>query len=174
MTPRRRPLRTLLGVALGLSIGVTVGCLEDEGFVGEYAVEVCRMVRDCGRELTLPGADEPLPADSFCESMVEAHYASCSASCNFRRSKARRCLRRLRENECAEDVATTPEGEPADETIPLVCDAVFDECEGGEDQEIQCAAPRGCSVAGRSGAGAGAGALSLLGLLVLGWRRRRA
>jgi hypothetical protein len=169
MAPRRRPLRTLLGAALGLSIGITAGCLEDEDFVAEYAVEVCRMVRDCGRELTLPNADAPLPANELCESMVEAHYASCGTSCNFRRNKARRCMRRLRENECAEHILTTPEQEPADEMIPLVCDEVFSECEGGEDQNQQCAAPRGCSVADRSGASA-----LLLGLFVLGWRRRRA
>jgi MYXO-CTERM domain-containing protein len=171
MAPRRRPLRTLLGAALGLSIGVTVGCLEDEDFVGEYAVEVCRMVRDCGRELTLPNADAPLPATAACESLIEAHYDSCGASCNFRRAKARRCLRRLRENECAEDIVTTPEGDPADETIPWVCDDVFSECEGGEDQDQQCTAPRGCSVGGRSGAGASV--LWILGLLGLGATRRR-
>lgn len=169
MAPRRRPLRTLLGVALGLSIGITVGCLEDEDFVAEYAVEVCRMVRECGRELSLPNADEPLPASELCESMVQAHYDSCGGSCHFRRNKARRCLRRLRGNECKDGVLSDENG-VEDESIPLVCSEVFSECEGGEDHDQQCAAPRGCSVGDRSGTGA----LSLLGLLALGWRRRRA
>lgn len=173
MAPRRRPLRTLLGAALGLSIGITVGCLEDEDFVGEYAVEVCRMVRDCGRELSLPDADEPLPATDACEAMVEAHYSSCGSSCNFRRNKARRCLRRLRGNECADGVITNEDGDVADESIPLVCSEVFSECEGGEDHDLQCAAPRGCAVSGHPGAGAGAGALWLLGLVGLAARRRR-
>lgn len=153
--------RVLLGSALGLAAGVTVGCLQDEDFVAEYATEVCRMARDCGRELYLPGEEQPLPATEACESMIIAHYDTCRADCEFERAKARRCLRRLRNNECNTQ-------DDSDEAIPLVCDAVFQPCSGGADQELDCGAPR-CSVGGS----AGAGALPLLGLLLLGLRRRR-
>jgi MYXO-CTERM domain-containing protein len=160
----------LLGAALGLGMGVTLGCMQDEDFVPEFAAEVCRMVRDCGRELRLPNETDPLPATAECEALVEAHYSACGDSCFFRRNKARRCLRRLRNNECSVDDPATPQEEVGDESIPWVCDDVFSECEGGEDQAQQCAAPHGCAVSGRSGAGA----LPLIGLLLLGtWRRRR-
>ena len=166
----RRTLRMLLGASLGLGLGMTLGCIEDEDFVSEYATEVCRLVRDCGRELRLPDQTDPLPATAACETLVEAHYSACGDSCNFRRGKARRCLRRLRNNECtSDDPALEDEG---DEAIPLVCDDVFNQCEGGLDQEDQCISPHGCTVSGR--AGASAGLLWMLALVGLGARGRRA
>ncbi len=173
MARRGRSLRMLLGMALGLSMGVTVGCLQDEDFVGEYATELCGMVRDCGVELTLPNATEPLPATSMCEALIEAHYSTCASDCFFRRSKARRCLRRLRDNQCTgEDEPGTLDTVARDADIPGVCHDVFGECDGGFDQEDQCAAPTTtCSVTGRGGASSLS--LPFLGLLLLGLRRRR-
>jgi len=201
----------LVGSALGLATGITLGCLQEDDFVSEYAAEVCRMVRDCGRELHLPGSSDVLPATGDCEAIVRAHYSSCGSSCVFNRDKARRCLRRLRDNHCpagddgtaTDGTGTVGTGDDAvgDETagdgtatdgtasdgtasddgagglnsdifgdglIPIVCSAVYEQCSGGEDQDTRCSAPSGCSI----GSGAGGGWLALLGLVLLGTRRR--
>ncbi|MCX4248074.1 hypothetical protein [Paraliomyxa miuraensis] len=167
---------SVMGLAAGgLVAGVLAGCLyHEEDFVAEYAVEVCRMVRECGRELHLPGESELLPATSACEGMIEAHYSTCISGCNYRPAKARRCLRRLRDNECEGEVVTADpdDDHDGDETIPLVCDFVFNECEGGDDQEIQCMSPNGCAVGERPGEGWLLG-LGLLGLWWVGRRRAR-
>ena len=165
--------RTLVGSALGLVTGSAIGCYlhDEEDFVVEYAVEVCRMVRDCGRSLHLPGETDTLPATSACEDLVEAHYSTCTSSCDYRPSKARRCLRRLRDNECGKVVTGggPNDEDKGDETIPLVCDDVFEQCEGGEDQAQLCNSPSGCAVGGRPGEGS----WLALGLLVLGLGARR-
>lgn len=174
MARRRWRLYGLLGSAFAM--GATLGCLEDDDFVDEYAVEVCRMVRDCGRELYLP--DDPadltdqrqlLPATAECEVMIEAHYSTCRADCQFHRGKARRCLRRIRENVCG-STNPDPSDENPDDDIALVCGQVFEECAGGPDQDEQCGRPS-CSVGASSQAGAGM--LWMLGLLGLGARGRR-
>lgn len=166
-----RSQRRLQRVALGLAVGMFAGCLyQEEDFVAEYAVEVCRMVRDCGRELSLPGQSDPLPATAECEAVIEAHYSTCASSCEYRPPKARRCLRRLRNNECKGEVTTADpnDNEGGDELIPVVCSFVFEQCESPE-QEDHCASVNGCSVGGRPGEGS----LLALGLLVLGLGARR-
>lgn len=175
MERRRWRLYGLLGSALAM--GVTLGCLEDDDFVAEYATEVCRMVRDCGRELYLPDdpsdlTDEPqrLPATIECEGMMEDHYSVCQSDCQFHRGPARRCLRRLRENVCNPESSNDPSDENPDDDIALVCGQVFEECAGGPDQDQQCGRPS-CSVGASSQAGAGV--LWMLGLLGLGARGRR-
>lgn len=158
-------------------MGVTLGCLQEDDFVDEYAVEVCRMVRDCGRALYLP--DDPgdldsdrvrLPATAECEPMIEAHYSVCRSDCRFNRAKARRCLRRIRENVCNPENGSDPSDEYPDDDIALVCGQVFDDCAGGPDQDQQCGAPS-CSVGASSRASAGL--LWMLALLGLGTRARR-
>lgn len=174
MARRRWRLYGLLGSAFAM--GVTLGCLEDDDFVAEYATEVCRMVRDCGRELYLPvDPSEPaaqrvlLPATGECEMMIEAHYSTCRSDCQFHRGKARRCLRRIRENVCDTE-NPDPSDENPDDDIALVCGQVFEECAGGPDQDEQCGRPS-CSVGASSQAGASV--LWMLGLLGLGARGRR-
>lgn len=157
-------VRMLGGSALGLLVGTSVGCLfQEDEFVTEYAAEVCRLVRECGRELRLPGESEPLPSTSACEDRIEAHYASCTAGCDYIPRKARRCLRRLRDNEC-----NNPSGTVDDETIPIVCNDVFRECQDDEQAQM-CRAPSGCSI----GDPRGSGSVLALGLLVLGLGARR-
>lgn len=163
-------MRARWGMGLGLTLGILVGCTVEEDFVAEYATEVCRMVRECGRDLHLPGESASLPSTSECESMIEAHYGTCISRCNFRSAKARRCLRRLRNNECHGEVMTADPDDNlhADEAIPVVCDFVFNEC-GGDDEDIQCMSPNNCAVGERPGEGS----LVALGLLVLGVSARR-
>lgn len=168
MKPGARLLRARWGSALGLGLGVLAGCLhQEEEFVAEYAAEVCRIVRDCGRELHLPGEDETLPNNAFCEGRVEAHYSTCASGCEYLPAKARRCLRRLRDRDCDPNEGML--GDRSEDSIPLVCDEVFEQCEGGEDQDSLCASPLGCAVGGRPGEGW----FLALGLVVLGLGARR-
>lgn len=168
MQSRGRRLRVLLGTTLGLATGVTLGCLQGEDFVSEYAVEVCRMVRDCGTELHLPKQTEMLPATSECEAIVETHYYTCDEGCQLDRTNARRCLRRLRDNQCDPETGTISGEVQGDEAIPWICRSVYEECNGGDAQRNQCSAPSNCSVGGRPGDRA----LCMVVLLVLGARRR--
>jgi hypothetical protein len=168
MPSRQRSLHALLGATLGLATGVTLSC-EQGDFVTEYAAEVCRMVRDCGIELHLPKQTETLPATSECEVVVETYYLACDAGCQLDRAKARRCLRRLRDNECDPETGTISGEVQRDEAIPQVCSEVYEVCNGGNNQETQCSAPSGCSVGGRPGDDA----VLMLGFLVLGVGRHR-
>ncbi len=161
--------RGLLGLGLGLGIGVGHGCAyrDQDVFAEHFGREVCRIVRECGHDYTLPGSAQKLPETSECETLAADYYTECGDRCAYDRAKARRCMRRLKRRGCDQPEPTDDSNEIfGDDNIPGACDEVYVGCEG----EDVCVAPQGCSV----GHGARPGPLGIaLGLWVVGVRRRR-
>lgn len=162
MKHRRWIARTLVGLALGIGLGASPGCTvrEDDEFADRLAEQLCSLRDRCGFDFVLPGDSEPVSTMGSCEAAVRDHYEQCGDRCDFSRTRARRCLRRIDRIELDD----CPDGHLV---LPLVCDDVYSECEGES-----CPAPIAtCAVTRGSGP---AGSVLALGLLVLGgWSRRR-
>lgn len=157
---------SLAGFVLGL-VGATASCEPDgpDAFNDEAADLVCEIYRKCGEDLTrgielhhgLPDDDDGL--ETACFSKVWDDFSACGDHCEFKRPKARRCLRRLeRMADSCEAVTLGP------------CRRVYTDCDASQGTTDSSCKLWNCSVTRGSTRGAYWG----LGLLLLGgWARRR-
>lgn len=166
MIPARPRARSLALLALGAAMGASASCLQEDDFVQQFAVSVCRTVVQCDLTLNLPGSGELPKTRSECEAAMIEHYSTCSDGCRLVRRKARRCLRRLEDNTCP----SAPQANDGDAGIPWVCNAVFRGCDPDVVERGDCIAPTACAVSPQHDARTSA----LACVVVLLWARRRA
>jgi hypothetical protein len=164
MIAGRPRLRSLATLGFAAAMGASASCLQEDDFVDEFAVLVCRTVVQCGITVHLPGGGELPDTRTECEAAMIEHYSTCSEGCRMVRRKARRCLRRLEDNHCA----SAPQANDGDAGIPWVCDDVFRGCDPEVVEQRDCIAPTCAVVPQRD---APLGGLALLGVGL--WVRRR-
>ncbi|MEX1362936.1 MAG: MYXO-CTERM sorting domain-containing protein [Nannocystaceae bacterium] len=161
--PWTRSLRSRSARRLGLGffVGLAVASCDDYGredFNLEATSLICEVRSKCGEDLTDPAVLDldfgaPMPEPS-CAAEVLQQFDVCAGECEFHEARARRCINRL--ESMADDCDVTSLGP---------CRRVYDQCEGAE----SCNLWR-CSVGTEGGP---AGGMMALGLLLLGWSRRR-
>ncbi|MCA9654472.1 MAG: hypothetical protein H6712_33065 [Myxococcales bacterium] len=162
----RRKLGTMI-LAAGLGVGVGVlapaGCQpEDSGqFNAELADLVCEINSRCPHiDLRADWGSIPF-TDETCHGDVEDHFSMCQGTCEFKRSAARQCLRRL--ERVAEDCETPLSLGP--------CRRAYHDCNTSTDETACSIHNCGARLGSPPSDGAALGLLALLGLL--GRRRRR-
>lgn len=148
-------------LAAGLALGTVLASCEikeSDQFNDRASELVCEIYDKCGEDITgWLDLGFGTSLDSGCHMQVFDDFDACSANCDFNAGRARRCIRRL--EKIADDCEQHSLGP---------CRRVYQPCaEGFNDATCELWA---CSVSDRPSP---AGGLMALGLLVLGWRRRR-
>lgn len=163
----RRPFRRRLAspwvrrIGAGFLLGMAIASCEvqdQQSFAERASTLVCEIHSVCGEDVTDAVALEGTLEES-CYTTVWDNFAECSDNCGFNARQARRCINRLERmvDDC-------------DATRLAPCRKVYEDCDSGFDAVSTCGLWN-CSV---SPEGSGWGGVMALGLLVLGWRRRRA
>lgn len=134
--------------------------INDRESFNERAAElVCEIHSTCGEDVTAAIQIDGDALTESCYTTVWDNFESCRNNCGFNKRQARRCIRRLEKMSDNCDISRL-----------APCRQVYEDCEPGFDPVQECGLWN-CSV---SPEGSGWGGVMALGLLVLGWRRRRA
>lgn len=84
-------------LVLAFSLGLLASSCEDispSSFDEDVSLLVCEINRTCDVEIS-GGVLDSLPTDFRCEDELMARFGSCGQSCQFRKTSARKCIRKL-------------------------------------------------------------------------------